>query len=127
MKFTVDSLDHLVLTVRDIDAAVSFYVGVLGMTRIEFNGRIALRFGVQKINLHGIGEEFSPYAAKPIPGSADLCFLTSLPVKEWLDHLASKGISVEQGPVHRTGATGAILSIYIRDPDQNLIEISNIV
>jgi catechol 2,3-dioxygenase-like lactoylglutathione lyase family enzyme len=125
MAFRVDSIDHLVLTVRDIDATVSFYVGVLGMSRIDFNGRVAVKVSDQKINLHLAGEEIVPHASKPLPGSADLCFLTSLPVAAWIDHLATKGIPLERGPVPRTGATGEILSIYLRDPDQNLIEISN--
>ncbi len=122
----LDSLDHLVLTVRDIDASVAFYATVLGMDVVTFGaGRKALTFGSQKINLHQHGREFEPKALAPTPGSADLCFLTSVPLAEVSRHLAACGVNVLEGPVQRTGATGPILSVYVRDPDMNLIEIAN--
>ena len=122
----IDSLDHLVLTVTDIDTTVSFYSKILGMHAVTFGGgRKALSFGVQKINLHQHGKEFEPKANHPSPGSADLCFLTSVPLAEVMDHLALCGVPVIEGPVQRTGATGPILSVYFRDPDMNLIEVSN--
>ncbi len=122
----IDSLDHLVLTVKDIDTTVSFYSRVLGMKTITFgNGRKALSFGVQKINLHQYGREFEPKAQRPTPGSADLCFITTVPIKDVMNHLAACKVAVIEGPIRRTGATGPILSVYFRDPDMNLIEVSN--
>lgn len=124
----IDRLDHWVLTVKDIDATASFYSKVLGMDIISFgDGRKALSFGVQKINLHQQGKEFEPKAQQPTPGSADLCFITSVPIAEVVSHLNSCNVSVIEGPVQRTGATGPILSVYFRDPDMNLIEVSNSV
>ena len=124
------SLDHLVLTVADIAATVEFYKGVLGMGAEQFtpadgSTRTALKFGSQKINLHQAGAEFDPKARHAQPGSADLCFLTDRPLIQWQAHLTAQGVQIEEGPVQRTGATGPILSIYIRDPDGNLLEISN--
>jgi catechol 2,3-dioxygenase-like lactoylglutathione lyase family enzyme len=122
----IDSLDHLVLTVKDIDATLSFYSRVLGMEIITFgSGRKALSFGTQKINLHQQGNEFEPKAQQPTPGSADLCFITSVPLPEVVSHLSSCEVAVIEGPVQRTGAVGSILSVYFRDPDMNLIEVSN--
>lgn len=122
----IASLDHLVLTVRDVDATIAFYSDVLGMEPQTFGqGRRALAFGSQKINLHQAGREFEPKAAVATPGSADLCFLTNDPVAEVIEHLKSHGIEILQGPVERTGATGKLLSVYFRDPDGNLIEVSN--
>jgi catechol 2,3-dioxygenase-like lactoylglutathione lyase family enzyme len=122
----IDSLDHMVLTVKDIDVTVSFYSKVLGMETITFGGgRKALSFGEQKINLHQYGKEFEPKAQQPTPGSADLCFLTSVPLADVMSHLGACGVAVIEGPVQRTGATGPILSVYFRDPDMNLIEVSN--
>lgn len=122
----IESLDHLVLTVKDIGATASFYSRVLGMDIITFaGGRHALSFGAQKINLHEHGKEFAPKAQQPTPGSADLCFITSVPMHEVVSHLSSCNVAVIEGPVHRTGATGPILSVYFRDPDMNLIEVSN--
>ena len=126
----LSSLDHLVLTVADLSATVAFYRDVLGMVPEQFTPadgtpRWALKFGAQKVNLHVQGAEFEPKAAVPVPGSADLCFLSDVPLDRWQAHLARANISVEQGPVHRTGAMGPILSLYLRDPDGNLIEISN--
>ena len=129
MPPVLTALDHLVLTVADIPATVAFYRDVLGMRAEVFHPadgttRTALTFGAQKINLHAAGQEFEPKAARPGPGTADLCFLTETPLPAWQAHLAGLYIPVEEGPVPRTGATGPILSLYIRDPDGNLIEIS---
>jgi len=122
----IDRLDHLVLTVADIEATCAFYTGVLGMRVVKFGpGRRALAFGVQKINLHPLGREFSPRAKRPTPGSADLCLITSLPLAEAMAHVRDQGVRIEEGPVERTGATGPIRSFYFRDPDANLIEVSN--
>ncbi|WP_118136276.1 VOC family protein [Oceanicella sp. SM1341] len=122
----LDALDHLVLTVADIPRSIAFYRDVLGMREESFGaGRKALLFGAQKINLHEAGREFEPKAARPGPGTADLCFLTSVPLGEVAAGLARHGVVVEEGPVARTGARGPILSLYIRDPDGNLIEIAN--
>jgi len=122
----VETIDHLVLTVKDIDATCSFYARVLGVNVITFGGnRKALSFGVQKINLHQSGNEFDPKAKTPTPGSADLCFVTSVPIPDVITHLASCGVMLLLGPVQRTGATGPMVSVYFRDPDGNLIEVSN--
>jgi len=124
----ISKLDHLVLTVKDIDKTSTFYSLVLGMEVITFGeGRKALRFGEQKINLHEAGKEFEPKAKTPMPGSADLCFITDVPISDVIEHLKSYEVIVEEGPVKRTGALGAITSSYIRDPDNNLIEISNYI
>ncbi len=125
MAFTVEQLDHIVLTVANIHATADFYAEVLGMDQINFDGRTALRFGDQKINLHQRGHEFNPKAAHPMPGSADLCFVTLTPLEEVMDYLKELRVHIEEGPIERTGAVGKLRSIYIRDPDQNLIEISN--
>jgi catechol 2,3-dioxygenase-like lactoylglutathione lyase family enzyme len=122
----IDSLDHLVLTVRDIDATVAFYVDVLGMEAVSFGaGRRALAFGRQKINLHPAAAPLAPHAARPMPGSADLCLITATPIGEVVAGLRRAGVAIEQGPVPRTGAVGPIVSVYFRDPDANLIEVSN--
>ncbi len=126
----IASLDHLVLTVADIDTTLGFYCDVLGMTRIDFTGgdgiaRVAIGFGAQKINLHQAGAEIVPHADRATPGSADLCFLTKMPVEDWLDHLTDNGINPLTGIVQRSGATGPLRSVYLRDPDGNLIELSN--
>ena len=122
----IDSLDHLVLTVTDLDATCAFYRRVLGMEVVLFgDGRTALAFGRQKINLHALGREFEPRADRPTPGSADLCFITTAPLSEVVAHLNAEGVAVIEGPVGRTGATGRLLSVYFRDPDRNLIEVSN--
>jgi catechol 2,3-dioxygenase-like lactoylglutathione lyase family enzyme len=125
MAFVIDHLDHLVLTVADIDETVAFYTSALGMELIMFAGRKALRFGQQKINLHQAGKEFEPKAARPIPGSGDLCLITKAPLEQVISHLEAKHHLTELGPVERTGAIGKIRSIYLRDPDGNLLEISN--
>jgi len=124
----IDRLDHLVLTVADIEATVAFYGRVLGMRRVDFGGgRVALGFGRQKINLHRAGHEFEPRARHPTPGSGDLCLITEAPPEAVLAHLAACGVAVELGPVERSGATGAIRSVYFRDPDDNLIEVASYV
>jgi Lactoylglutathione lyase and related lyases len=121
----IDRLDHLVLTVKDIEATCKFYSTVLGMEVVSFGtGRRALSFGRQKLNLHEFGREYLPHAEHPMPGSVDLCFISAIPLSSVLDHLRACAVSVVEGPVERTGATGKIRSVYIRDPDQNLIEIS---
>ena len=122
----ISQLDHLVLTVANIQASLNFYSQVLGMQVIEFaNARFALSFGKQKINLHQKDRVFSPHAAQPVCGSGDLCLLSETPMEQILIELSQHQVEIIDGPVERKGATGKILSIYIRDPDQNLIEISN--
>ena len=126
MLMNVKAIDHIVLTVKDIDATCSFYVQVLGMSTITFGGgRKALMFGVQKINLHQYGQEFEPKAKNPTPGSADLCFVTAVPIPQVIEHLSTCRVEILDGPVQRTGAMGAITSVYFRDPDGNLVEVSN--
>lgn len=121
----IDALDHLVLTVADVGVTCAFYARVLGMEEITFGeGRKALAFGAQKINLHAHGREYEPKALRPTPGSADLCLLTSLPIAAVVEHLRREAVAIEEGPVMRTGARGPIESVYLRDPDGNLIEIS---
>lgn len=118
--------DHIVLTVEDIEASCRFYERVLGMQVVTFaGGRKALAFGQQKINLHQRGAEFEPKARAPKPGSADLCFIAATPINDVLAHLKECGVPVLEGPVARTGAVGPILSVYFRDPDNNLIEVAN--
>jgi len=122
----IDHLDHLVLTVAEIETSVDFYTRVLGMQLVTFGeGRKALAFGNQKINLHQAGREFEPKAERPTPGSADLCFIVATPLEQVIVHLQAQQIAIVEGPVQRTGATGPIRSVYVRDPDQNLIELSN--
>ncbi|KAM9310209.1 glyoxalase domain-containing protein 5 isoform 2-T2 [Pholidichthys leucotaenia] len=122
----VSHLDHLVLTVKSIPDTISFYSSVLGMEVITFKGnRKALSFGHQKINLHQLGQEFEPKAKHPTPGSADLCLITKTPLSTVAVHLKASGVDIEEGPVERTGAVGTITSLYFRDPDRNLIEVSN--
>ncbi|MEM9786724.1 MAG: VOC family protein [Pseudomonadota bacterium] len=128
----VSGLDHLVLTVADIDRTIAFYRDVLGMVPEEFHAtdgsvRWALKFGAQKINLHRAEAPFEPNARNATPGSADLCFLSDQLLEAWQAHFDAHGVNVEEGPVKRTGAMGAIMSLYVRDPDGNLIEVSNIL
>ncbi len=122
----VRSLDHLVLTVADVAATEAFYASVMGMKPVTFTGgRRALAFGSQKINLHQAGREFEPKAGKPVPGSADLCFIVETPLEQVIAHLEREGVAIIEGPVEKTGATGPLRSVYFRDPDGNLIELSN--
>ena len=126
MAIVVEHLDHLVLTVADVEATCAFYSRVLGMEPVTFGaGRRALAFGAQKINLHSAGREFEPKALRPTPGSADLCLITSTPLEQVTAHLQDIGIEIVDGPVMRTGAQGPIRSVYFRDPDGNLIELAN--
>lgn len=119
-------LDHLVLTVSDLDKTVGFYEKILGMKQVHFgNGRIALRFGNQKINLHQEGKEYKPNARNAIPGSADLCFITYTPIKDVISILEDHKIEIIDGPDVRLGAIGKLISVYFRDPDGNLLEVSN--
>jgi catechol 2,3-dioxygenase-like lactoylglutathione lyase family enzyme len=123
----IDHLDHLVLTTSDEDACTRFYVEVLGMTLETFaGGRKAFRFGNQKVNLHVKGREFEPRAHLPVPGALDLCFIASVPLEAVIARLAAHRVAIVEGPVLRTGATARIRSVYVRDPDLNLIEISEL-
>ena len=124
----IDHIDHIVLTTRDKEACINFYTGILGMKLVTFRTpseeRLAFAFGNQKINLHEWGKEFDPKAHVPVPGSLDLCFIASLPLEEVVARLQKEKIKILQGPVMKTGATSRIRSVYVRDPDLNLIEIS---
>ena len=123
----IDHLDHLVLTTANEEACVRFYVDALGMTLETFGAeRKAFRFGSQKINLHVKGHEFEPKANLPTPGSQDLCFIAGVPLEKVIERLGEKGLPILEGPVMRTGATSRIRSVYVRDPDLNLIEISEL-
>ena len=122
----IKNIDHIVLTVSDINSTVDFYQNVLGMEVASFaQGRTALTFGSQKLNLHQQGNEFEPRAQSPLPGSIDLCFITETPLDEAMSQVRDKGISIIEGPVDKIGAIGRIKSFYFRDPDGNLIEVSN--
>lgn len=121
----IERLDHVVLTVTDMEKTIGFFVRVLGMQPIQFNDdRRGLVFGQQKINLHRADSPLKPHAARPTPGSADICLITSTPLPEVITQLADAGVSIEEGPVPRSGALGTIISVYVRDPDANLIEIA---
>jgi catechol 2,3-dioxygenase-like lactoylglutathione lyase family enzyme len=121
----IDHLDHLVLTATDAEATQDFYVRVMGMQLETFGaGRMAFTFGHQKINLHIRGHEFEPKAHLPVPGALDLCFIASIPLDQVIERLAAANWPIIEGPIQRTGATGPIRSVYVRDPDLNLIEIS---
>lgn len=121
----IDRIDHFVLTVKDIAVTCDFYERALGMVREEFGeGRMALKFGGQKINLHAAGNELEPRALRPTPGGGDFCLITSTPINEVVCHLQNVGVEIELMPSSRTGATGPITSVYFRDPDQNLVEVS---
>ena len=123
---TIDAIDHVVLTVADIEATCAFYQRALGMQVVHFaGGRTALAFGTQKINLHRLGHEYEPKAHRATAGSGDLCLITSVPLAEVVAHLRACGVPLLEGPVPKTGARGPILSVYFRDPDLNLIEVSN--
>ena len=121
----IDAFDHIVLTVKDIEATCEFYARVLGMDVVTFgNGRKALRFGAQKINLQQVGRESTLVADKPTSGSGDVCFVTSIAIEDVLAHLTTCGVKPIAGPVQRDGARGPMMSIYFRDPDMNLLEVS---
>jgi len=122
----IDRIDHIVITAFDLDRTIDFYSKVMGMEPITFaGGRRGLAFGKQKINLHQSGREFEPKALKPTPGSMDLCFITETPLAEVISHLKSHGVVIAQGPVEKSGALGPMMSVYFRDPDGNLVEVSN--
>jgi catechol 2,3-dioxygenase-like lactoylglutathione lyase family enzyme len=122
----IDSIDHVVFTVKDIEATCEFYTKVLGMEVVTFGeGRKALSFGSQKINLQRVGRESTLIAEKPTSGSADVCFVTSVSLSDVISHLKSCGVKLIAGPVERNGARGMMTSVYFRDPDMNLIEVSN--
>lgn len=124
----IDRLDHFVLTVRDIEATCDFYVRVLGMEVVRFGaGRTALKYGAQKINLHPAVNDITLKADRPTPGSADVCFISATPIAQVVAHLRACGVDVVEGPSERAGANGPILSVYFRDPDLNLVEVSNYV
>ena len=124
----IERIDHIVLTVKDLEETCQFYSRVLGMEVVTFGeDRRALAFGGQKFNLHQHGKEFEPKAKTPIPGAIDLCLITETPIEDMVAHLQSVGVAIEQGPIQKTGATGPILSVYFRDPDGNLIEVSRYV
>jgi len=122
----INRLDHLVITVKDLDKTCDFYNSVLGMeTQIFLDNRRALTFGAQKINLHQYGNELEPKALEPTPGAADLCFITEVSIDDVVKHLKDCRVVIIEGPVKKSGAQGPILSVYFRDPDGNLIEVSN--
>ena len=132
-KLDIKSIDHIVMQTVDVPETIKFYTEILGMTHSEFQPptggpvRQSLHFGAQKINLHEARAPFLPHARHPTAGSVDLCFITQQSIGDWQQHLAKCGIVIEYGPVRKTGANGPLLSIYIRDPDGNLIEISNYI
>ncbi len=122
----VQRIDHVVLTVADVERTTRFYERVLGMTPVWFGeGRRALAFGDQKLNLHEAGREFEPKARRPTPGAIDLCFTTDVPLEDVAAHLRECSVEIELGPVDKVGARRALRSLYFRDPDGNLIEVSN--
>ena len=121
----IDRFDHIVLTVADLGKTITFYTEVLGMDLVMFgDGRKALNFGRNKINLHQADHPFSPHAASPVPGSQDFCLIVDGSLDDVVEDLTRGGVAIEEGPVDRTGATGTIRSVYVRDPDQNLVELS---
>jgi len=126
MTIRIDRIDHLVLTVFDLERTIDFYSRVLGMEPVTFaEGRRGLAFGRQKLNLHQAGREFEPKALKPGPGAIDLCFISETPLAQVMEQLKAHGVAIIQGPVPKTGALGPMMSVYFRDPDGNLIEVSN--
>ena len=132
-KLKIQSIDHIVMQAADVAATVAFYTEIMGMEHSEFQPptggpvRQSLHFGNQKINLHNASSPYIPHAKNPVAGSVDLCFITGQPLGDWQQHLANHGVEIEDGPVRKTGANGPLLSVYIRDPDDNLIEISNYI
>jgi catechol 2,3-dioxygenase-like lactoylglutathione lyase family enzyme len=120
----IDHIDHVVLTTRDLQGCIRFYTEVLGMKLEKFGERLALKFGTQKLNLHEWGKEFTPRAHVAAPGTLDLCFISSIPLEKVVERLGQSKIPILEGPVAKTGAQGPIRSVYVRDPDLNLVEIS---
>ena len=120
----IDRIDHVVLTTRDTKACLRFYTRVLGMKKQMFGGRLALKFGRQKINVHEWGKEFTPRAHVAPPGALDICFIASVPLSKVIRKLKKAKVRIIQGPVTKTGALGPMRSVYVRDPDLNLVEIS---
>ena len=128
MTIRISSLDHLVITAGDLQATIDFYTRVLGMEHVTFGNNLhAVHFGTQKFNIHDASTDVSPKARNIVPGSADFCLISETPVSQVIQHLEDYGIEVEEGPVRRSGAAGVLESVYFRDPDGNLIEISNVV
>ena len=126
MSIEIDRIDHIVLTVFDLERTLAFYQRVLGMEPVTFaGGRRGLAFGRQKFNLHQAGREFEPKALRPAPGAIDLCLVASSPLEEVVEELKEAGVTIIEGPVPKTGALGPMMSVYFRDPDGNLIEVSN--
>jgi catechol 2,3-dioxygenase-like lactoylglutathione lyase family enzyme len=126
MPIAIDRIDHIVLTAFDVQRTLDFYTRVLGMEPVTFaGGRRGLAFGRQKINLHQAGREFEPKALKPAPGALDLCFITETPLDQVIEELKAQGVAIAEGPVPKTGALGPMMSVYFRDPDGNLLEVSN--
>jgi len=126
MAIAIDRIDHIVLTVFDIDRTIDFYSRVLGMEPVTFaGGRRGLAFGRQKLNLHQAGREYEPKALRPAPGAIDLCFVAATPLGQVIEALRAQKVAIIQGPVAKTGALGSMQSVYFRDPDGNLVEVSN--
>ncbi len=124
----IDRIDHVVMTVQNLERTCAFYESVLGFEVVTFGpGRKALKFGLQKLNLHEHGKEFEPKASAPAPGAIDICFISETPIESIMQELTQKNIAIEEGPVQRSGAVGSLVSVYLRDPDGNLLEISNYV
>lgn len=128
MTIRIKSLDHLVITASDLQATIDFYTRVLGMEHVAFGNNLhAVQFGDQKFNIHDTSTDVSPKAKNIVPGSADFCLICETPVSQVILHLADCGIEIEEGPVTRSGAAGTLESVYFRDPDGNLVEVSNVI
>ena len=132
-KLEIGSIDHIVMQAADLVATITFYTEIMGMRAESFQPptggpvRQSLHFGRQKINLHDAAAPYIPHAACPVAGSVDLCFITTQPIADWQEHFTAHNIEIEDGPVRKTGANGPLLSLYVRDPDGNLIEVSNYI
>jgi len=128
MPIKIKSMDHLVITASNLRTTVDFYSRVLGMEHVEFgDGLHAMHFGDQKFNIHDASTDVTPKAENIVPGSEDFCLLTETPISEVVDHLQACGVAVEEGPITRSGAAGTLDSVYFRDPDGNLVEVSNVI